>query len=88
MRFNFLDIEVNDQKEIFWLRDGKLFYYSVVQHPRICNAWLATWRPVNYTDCGMKRYKTRSGAIKRVMKEAKITGCTLSLVKLSAPVVF
>lgn len=41
----------------------------VVRHPRIAGYWLAMWPPLTPRDCGMKKYKTRRGAVSRVRRE-------------------
>ena len=42
---------------------------GAVPHPRMEGYWLAVWAPHDWRDCGIKRYKTRSGAIARVRRE-------------------
>ncbi len=42
---------------------------AAVPHPRMPGMWLAMWKPRDWRDSGMKRYKTRKGAIARVQKE-------------------
>jgi len=39
---------------------------AAVPHPRQEGMWMAMWKPTNANDSGMKRYKTRAGAIRRV----------------------
>jgi len=43
---------------------------AVVPHPRIEGMWMAMWKPTNHRDSGMKKYKTRRGAIRRVERAA------------------
>lgn len=57
--------------EVLVMSSGKPIA-GVVHHPRIPNQWLAMWPPsVERRDSGMKRYRTRAGAVRRVETEMK-----------------
>lgn len=47
-----------------------IYVGDAVPHPRIEGMWMAMWKPLHAGDCGMKRYKTRRGAIRRVLAQA------------------
>jgi len=51
--------------EFYISRDGKSVA-GVVLHPRMEGFWMAVYPPANRRDSGMKRYKTRRGAVGRV----------------------
>jgi len=41
---------------------------AVVPHPRIEGYWMAMWKPADFRDSGMKRYKSWRGAVARVQR--------------------
>lgn len=62
-----LEPETILDQEVFG-EDGTSIGFAV-PHPRMAGYWLACWKPRNRQDSGLKRYKTRQGAIARVRQE-------------------
>lgn len=46
-------------------------------HPRSPSDWMAWWKPRHTRDSGLKRYRTRAGALARARKEATAMLCEL-----------
>jgi hypothetical protein len=67
----FVSVEVGQpipaDGEFELLRDGKVVG-AVTFHPRIPGYWMAFTSPKDWRDAGMKKYATRNGAVRRVLR--------------------
>lgn len=51
-------------------KDGQIIA-GAYPHPRIEGWWLAAVPPIDWRDSGLKKFKTRSGAVRFVEKRTK-----------------